>query len=206
MFRVKISGIGMTGERSIMVQPGSSENYRLLVTGPSGNIFELGSVTFENDSTGSFWFQIFFKLAKKPDLFITGPDTDLGSWREFTIPIRNPSVEGASFEIFSSTQNVVIDPNEPKEIFLESGNAKDIGFVFIPTNIGFDGNQAEIFIKSEEVGDRKIVFKGRGLPPSAFQSTHISAKPGKTKTIILPFRNPTSENIFVSVKPSGEWS
>ena len=107
-------------------------------------------------------FQIFFKPARRPDLFITGPDTDFGSWGEFSIPIQNSSIEGAIFEISTSSQNVVVDPNEPKEIFVETGAFREINFFFIPTNIGIDGNQAEIILKSEEMGDQKIIFCGKG--------------------------------------------
>lgn len=199
MFHVTLEGDGLEGKDRILVQSNSTEHYNVIYRGCSILITDAGSATFKSDATGEFWYKFKYDPIDPVRIVLDDVKAELGGWIEFTIPCQNRSIRDSCFSISISTNGVILDPNEPREQVLSAGEEREISFVFIPSNIGLNGNEVDIFIESADSGVQVFTINGVGLPPKAFDATHISAMIGKSKTVILPFRNPTLEHCNATI-------
>ncbi|XP_072195940.1 cilia- and flagella-associated protein 47 [Excalfactoria chinensis] len=158
------------------------------------------SVIFQSDEVGEFWYAL--RLTVENPLPTDLPEIvcDLGKWVQFYIPLFNPTHETLKLEIANSNpSNFSIETDPKHELIVAPHSTTEVPVQFYPSALGRGNHNASITFKCSQIEEWIFYLSGTGLPPQLMEPTTMSAYIGQGSSVIITFKNPTSENVLVDV-------
>ncbi|OAF65180.1 hypothetical protein A3Q56_07119, partial [Intoshia linei] len=168
----------------------SSQNELILIN--EGETFD---VTFGNELSGEFWYAV--KGSVKETLVTMLPilKCELGKWTSTNIELYNPTAEDIIVCPFISNEtNYTIDINMIK---IESNSYFSVPIKFMPLRLGSHNHHCNISFVNDNFPGWKFHISGVGLVPNVQETTDVACSIGKVVTIVIPFRNPTDQKVYM---------
>ncbi|XP_041127618.1 cilia- and flagella-associated protein 47-like isoform X2 [Polyodon spathula] len=196
---VLLMGPGLIGEGSLVLRPKEKRSY-LTKFSPAVIGRNTGCVIFQSDVVGEFWYELEL-IAEKP-VATTLPELqcELGKWTREFIPLVNSTDETLELETVNSNPSdfsLEIEPKKP--LVVAPHSSTKIPVQFRPSALGKANHTATITFKCRQLAEWTFHMSGVGLIPRPMEPLSISTCVGTHSSIIVPFRNPTDDNVLVDV-------
>ncbi|XP_052530326.1 cilia- and flagella-associated protein 47 [Tympanuchus pallidicinctus] len=158
------------------------------------------SVIFQSDVVGEFWYALKLTVEKPLPTDLPEIVCELGKWVHLYIPLFNPTHETLKLEIANSNPSNFSTETDPKHpIIVAPHSTTEVPVQFCPSALGSGNHKASITFKCSQIKEWIFYLSGIGLPPQLMEPTTISAYIGQGSSVIITFKNPTSENVLVDV-------
>ncbi|XP_078264971.1 cilia- and flagella-associated protein 47-like [Rhinoraja longicauda] len=196
---VTLNGAGITGDTCLVVKPKETICY-VATFAPSIVGETIGSVTFYSDLIGEFWYQLNLVAKKPTPLSLPELQCELGKWARQFIPLINSTIESLNLEIVNSNPtnfSVEIDPR--KHIIVNPLSTTEVPVQFFPSTLGKGNHCATIIFKCPQLQEWTFHLSGIGLLPLQMDPVSITTCVNSHASVIVPFKNPTDDNILVDV-------
>ncbi|XP_067945629.1 cilia- and flagella-associated protein 47-like isoform X2 [Watersipora subatra] len=203
---VDIHGMGLSGEKDILVPAKGSAAYELVFF--STCIGETkGSIIFYHDATGEFWYEIDL-IAENPAITdLPEMSCELGRWTQQMISLTNPTSQTLEFvPTMSNANNFSLELDDQRPIVIKAEATLKVLLNFMLTSLGQADHKAKITFNSEEFGEWVFTASGKGTLPQPQEPVSLSSPAGANSTVIIPFRNPLDTTISVDVVLTGGWN
>ncbi|XP_072178621.1 cilia- and flagella-associated protein 47-like [Diadema setosum] len=198
-FDVSIEGDGLRGEPTVTLKPAQKKYYQL-VFAPAIVGKSTGSLIFQNETVGEFWYSLNLTAETPAPTTLPHMECELGKWSRQFIPLSNPTEETLELSpACSNPENFTLEVDCDRKIILAPHSTEDVPLQFMPSALGQANHTAKLTFKCEQLGDWVFVASGTGLTPTPLDPVSISATLGSNTSLIIPFRNPTAENVLVDV-------
>eukprot|EP00079_Xenopus_tropicalis_P021661 XP_012813080.1 PREDICTED: cilia- and flagella-associated protein 47 isoform X1 [Xenopus tropicalis] len=196
-FHVLVNGSGLTGEADFTLQAKETFPYTLTFF-PTRTGVSTGSVIFQSDVFGEFWYELQL-LSEKPSA-TTLPEVhcELGKWTRLCISLRNPTHEIMDLQTVNNNPEhflVEVEPNKP--LILPPNTTTDVTVQFYPSTLGKGNHKGSVIFKNPQIEEWIFHMSGVGLIPQPMEPASISARVGSVSSIIISFRNPTDEYVLI---------
>ena len=198
VFDIHIHGDGLYGENEFKMEPNSSSVYLLhyspVIAGQSN-----GSIFFNNDKIGEFWYQL--NLDAKPAKSVQLQDMvcSVGNKTAQTISIENPLNDKIMIEtiLISNKINFSI---QCKRIIIEPLSTKEIEVIYKPTDVN-KKNSCSITLKHDKLGEWNYNVVGLGKEPKEMEEPiNIYCYLHTKISHVLSFANPfLDQNLKIHV-------
>nr|XP_039264663.1 cilia- and flagella-associated protein 47-like isoform X2 [Styela clava] len=201
-FNVSYNGQDLSGDKSLKIQPRIPATYRLTYS-PQVVGEGSGSVVFQSDLTGEFWYELDLHAVSPSPVTIPRMECELGRWTRQYISVTNTTQKPMEITAeLNNNLNFSLDMDVEEEqpvIRVPARSTADIPIQFMPTSLGGHNHEATVTLMSKELG--KIVYwiSGQGLVPKPMEPVSVSASVGSNTSLILPFRNPTDVGVYADV-------
>ncbi|XP_059580365.1 cilia- and flagella-associated protein 47 [Alligator mississippiensis] len=196
---VVLTDAALSGETALVLKPNETLLYEMkyspAVIGTSD-----GSVIFLSEAVGEFWYML--KLIVEEPLSTTLPEIacELGKSVRLYVPLPNPTYETLKLEIFNSNPgNFSIEADPSKPLIVAPQSTTEVPVQFCPSALGRANHQASVTFMCPQLNKWVFHLLGVGLIPQPMEPASISTCVGRHSSIIIPFKNPTSEDILVDV-------
>ncbi|KAM4702008.1 cilia- and flagella-associated protein 47 [Discoglossus pictus] len=198
-WHVLVEGDGLIGETQLTLQ--AKETFPYVVKySPARKCISTGSVLFQSDIVGEFWYAL--QLTADKPLPITLPEVccELGKWTRLSIPLSNPTDEIFELETFNSNpENFLVEVDSKKPLLMQPHTSTEVTVQFCPSALGKGNHQASITFKNSQLEEWIFYVSGEGLIPQPMEPASITAIVSSVSSIVIPFKNPTEENVLVDV-------
>ncbi|XP_053790649.1 cilia- and flagella-associated protein 47 isoform X2 [Vidua chalybeata] len=187
------------GEKSFILKPKQTFSYHLQFSAAAVGSFA-GSVMFQSDMIGEFWYALKFNVEKPSPAGLPDIGCELGKWAYIHIPLANPTHETLVLQMVNSDPShfaVETDPKQP--LMIPPHSTTQLPVRFCPSALGRRNHKATITFKCPKFGEQIFHLTGSGVPPEHMETTTISACIGKYSSAIISFENPTAENVVVDI-------
>ncbi|KAG6937387.1 cilia and flagella associated protein 47, partial [Chelydra serpentina] len=147
-----------------------------------------------------FWYAL--KLTSEKPLPTTLPEIEceLGKWVRMYIPLLNPTYETLELEIVNSNPgNFSIETDPRKPLMVAPHSTTEVPVQFCPSTLGRANHTASITFTCPQLNEWIFHLSGVGLIPQPMEPASISTCIGYHSSIIISFKNPTTEDILVDV-------
>ncbi|XP_058874974.1 cilia- and flagella-associated protein 47-like, partial [Acipenser ruthenus] len=161
-------------------------------------------VIFQSDVVGEFWYELEL-IAEKP-VATTLPELqcELGKWTREFIPLVNPTDETLKLEtVNSNPSNFSLEIEPKKPLVVAPHSSTKIPVQFCPSALGKANHTTTITFTCRQLEEWTFHMSGVGLIPLPMEPLSISTCVGTHSSIIVPFRNPTDDNVLVDVLLTG---
>ncbi|XP_041462969.1 cilia- and flagella-associated protein 47-like isoform X1 [Lytechinus variegatus] len=196
---VSIEGEGLRGDPTVTLKPAQKKYYQL-VFAPAIIGQTTGSLIFQNATIGEFWYSLNLTAETPAPTTLPHMECELGKWNRQFIPLSNPTEETLELTPSCSNQeNFTLEVDQERKIVLAPHSTEEVPLQFMPSALGQSTHTAKITFKCEQLGDWVFIASGTGLTPTPLDPVSVSATLGSNTSLIIPFRNPTSENILVDI-------
>ncbi|XP_032824158.2 cilia- and flagella-associated protein 47 isoform X1 [Petromyzon marinus] len=203
---VALEGVGLSGDARIVLAPLESRVYRLLYQ-PSRIGASRGSVIFQSEVCGEFWFDL--ELIANPSDPVTLPELQcqLGKWTSQLLRLTNTTSENLELEpVVSNPKNFTLQIPANRLVDLPAKSEREISLQFRPSALGSADHHAAITFTSSQTGAWVFFASGVGLPPEPSEPVSVMALLGSQATLILPFSNPTEFAVTAQISLTDEES
>ncbi|CAM4444816.1 unnamed protein product [Lepidochelys kempii] len=196
---VLLMGAALSGETILVLQPKETLSYEVKYS-PAGTGTSEGSVIFLSEMVGEFWYAL--KLTSEKPLPTTLPEIEceLGKWVRMYIPLLNPTYETLDLEMVNSNpENFSIETDPRKPLMVAPHSTTEVPVQFCPSALGRANHTASITFTCPQLNEWIFHLSGVGLIPQPMEPASISTCIGRHSSIIISFKNPTTEDILVDV-------
>nr|XP_057907492.1 cilia and flagella-associated protein 47-like isoform X2 [Doryrhamphus excisus] len=190
---VALEGDNLQGPDWVSVPPQETLAYK--VTFSPGKIGKsTGSVIFQSESSGEFWYQLEFYAIPSPVVTLPQVCCQLGKWTRQSIPVVNPTAEKVELMVTNSNpRNYTLEMDSGNTLIVGPHSATQLGVRFTPSSIGQGNHVAKITFTCPQMQEWCMLLFGCGLMPSREEPVSISCIVGSSESITIPFRNPTQD-------------
>ncbi|KAM8977297.1 LOW QUALITY PROTEIN: cilia- and flagella-associated protein 47 [Pelodytes ibericus] len=196
---VLVNGAGLSGNTSFTLQRKETFPYMVKYS-PSKTGIDYGSVIFQSEVCGEFWYELKLKSEKRSPVTLTTLRCELGKWIRLAIPLRNPTAETLELEaINSNPEHFLVEVDPVKPILVPPHSTNEVTVQFCPSVFGKGTHKASITFKNPQVEEWIFHLSGIGLVPQPMESTSISSCVGIISSVTIPFKNPTDEHVLIDV-------
>ena len=197
-FHVALEGEGLLGDSTYFLPPSSSNQssvYELIFSPLKVGKF-FGSITFQNDSAGEFWYKLVLEAHPATAIVIDPIECMVGSSKAANVPIENPLAQSVvlSAESFDPKHFSV----SPEFISLGPYSQDTFEVRFCPSSLNEDV-ATEIVVSHPSLGDMVYEVSGRGLLPGIMPPINISAPMKEIGSHTILFRNSFTHPLPVDV-------
>jgi hypothetical protein len=198
-FQVAIDGEGLLGDSTFFLLPNSSPlqsaPYELIYSPLRVGNFS-GSIIFQNDTVGEFWYKLELQAHPASPIPIDLIECMVGSSRGILVPIENPLAQA----VVLTTKS--FDPRHfnvsPENISLGPYSQDNFEVRFCPSSLN-DHVSTEIVVSHPSLGDIVYEVSGKGLLPGIMPTIHISAPMKEVGSHTIQFRNNFSHPLPLDV-------
>ncbi|XP_032305269.1 cilia- and flagella-associated protein 47 isoform X2 [Coturnix japonica] len=188
-----------SGPKTFYLLPKQSHFYQVQFS-PAAVGTSLESVIFQSEVVGEFWYALKLTVEKPLPMDLPEIVCELGKWVQSYIPLFNPTHETLKLEIANSNpSNFAIETDPKHELIVAPHSITGVPVKFYPSALGRGNHKASITFKCSQVEEWVFYLSGTGLPPQLMEPTTMSAYIGQGSSVIITFKNPTSENVLVDV-------
>lgn len=201
---VSVEGDSLSGPTRISIPPRGALLYKASFS-PWRVGKCTGSVLFQSDAVGEFWYQL--QLYAVPPPVITEPQTccQLGKWTRITIPLVNPTAQTLQLTVRNSNpRNFTLEMDSSGTVTMEPQSSSELGVCFSPSAIGEENHKATITFTCPQLQEWRVLLSGRGLAPQSEVPLSISSAVGAAASIAVPFRNPAELPAALSITLADE--
>ncbi|XP_071954714.1 cilia- and flagella-associated protein 47-like isoform X2 [Antedon mediterranea] len=198
-FDILIEGDGLRGESELSLTAGQKKMYQLVyspaVIGKSN-----GSLIFQNKVVGEFWYKLNLSSKSPGPTVLPHMECELGKWSRQFVTLSNPTEE--TLELIpscSNTNNFTIDIEYDNKIVLAPNSTIEVPLQFMPSSLGQSNHTAKVAFTCHQLGEWVFIASGTGLTPAPLDPVSVSATLHSNTSLLIPFRNPTNETVFVDV-------
>ncbi|KAG8451901.1 hypothetical protein GDO86_003916 [Hymenochirus boettgeri] len=198
-FNVLVNGFGLTGETNFTLQ--AKEMFPYLVTfSPTRTGTSKGSVIFQSDIFGEFWYELQLVSGKPSATTLTEVHCELGKWARLSIPLQNPTEEIIELQaVNSNPDNFLVEVDHNKQLLLPPKTTTNVTAHFYPSALGKGNHKGTITFTNPQIEEWIFHVSGVGLIPQPMDPASVCASVGSLSSIIIPFKNPTDEQVLVDV-------
>ncbi|XP_075257847.1 cilia- and flagella-associated protein 47-like isoform X3 [Convolutriloba macropyga] len=197
---VSLEGNGLSGDPSIEIPPKSEGIYTFNFS-PSKTGKSSGTLIFCNDTLGEFWYSLQLTGRSPEPSQLPHLECPLGQWVRHVIKLNNTTDEDLLLTPVSSNPNnfTVDGVTAGKQILLPACSEVETPLLFIPSSLGKGNHLARISFTCQQFGEWVFLASGSGVSPVEVDPVSVYCQLSANSSIIIPFRNPTDENVFVDV-------
>ncbi|XP_075056414.1 cilia- and flagella-associated protein 47 [Mixophyes fleayi] len=198
-FHVLVNGAGISGDESFILQPRETFPY-LAKFSPTKTGISNGSVIFQCDVFGEFWYAL--QLTSEKPAAVTIPEVlcELGKWTRLTIPLSNPTKETYDLHtINNNPEHFLVDVGCSKPLLLPPNATTEVPVQFCPSALGKGNQRTSITFINPQLEEWTFHVSGVGLIPQPMEPASISACVGSLASVSITFKNPTNEHVLVDV-------
>ncbi|KAM3935444.1 cilia- and flagella-associated protein 47 [Leptodactylus fuscus] len=198
-FHVLVNGDGITGDDVFSLQPRESFSY-VAKFSPTKTGISNGSVIFQCDAFGEFWYNLKLTSQKPDSVKIPEVFCELGKWTRFFLPLVNPTQETFELNVINNNhEHFLVELDNTKPLLVSPNSTTKVPVQFCPSSLGNGSQTASITFKSPQLEEWTFHVSGVGLIPQPMEPASISANVGSLASINISFKNPTNENVLVDV-------
>ena len=198
-FYVAIDGEGLLGDSTFFLPPNSislqNSAYELIFSPLRVGRFN-GSITFQNDHVGEFWYKLELQAMPASAIVIDTIECMVGSSKGILVPIENPLAQA----VVLTTKS--FDPSHfnvsPENISLGPYSQNNFEVRFCPSSLN-DYVSTEIIVSHPSLGDIVYEVSGKGLLPGIMSTINISAPMKEIGSHTILFRNNFSHPLPLDV-------
>ncbi|XP_027494225.1 cilia- and flagella-associated protein 47 isoform X1 [Corapipo altera] len=196
---VVLDNPGLHGPNVFALMPKQTYLYHLEFS-PVSLGLSYGSVIFQSDVVGEFWYALRLIAEKASPTSLPEIKCELGKWARLYIPLFNSTHQPLELEILNSNpRNFSIESDTGHSLTVAPHSIIQLPVQFYPSAVGKRNHQARIIFKSAKFQEWIFLLLGTGLPPQLMEPTSISACVGQCSSAIVSFENPTPENVVADV-------
>ncbi|XP_047432995.1 cilia and flagella-associated protein 47-like isoform X3 [Mugil cephalus] len=205
MLDVDVEGGDMSGGRSVSLPPRGTVTYKASFS-PSGVGKSTGSVVFQSELVGEFWYQLELYALPPPLVTLPQASCQLGKWTRLNIPVVNPTAEPLELTVSNTNPRnyTLLEMESESTLIVEPRSSAQLAVRFCPSAIGERNHEAKITFACPQLQEWCVLLSGRGLQPEREKPLSISAMIGSSASIAVPFTNPTDLPAELSVKLTDE--
>ncbi|XP_063809558.1 cilia- and flagella-associated protein 47 isoform X2 [Pseudophryne corroboree] len=198
-FHVLVNGAGISGDESFSLQPRETFPYVARFS-PTKTGISNGSVIFQCDVFGEFWYDLQLTSEKPAAVTISEVRCELGKWARHFIPLTNPTMETYELHtINSDPEHFLVEVDHSKPLLLPANTTTKVPVQFCPSALGKGNQRASITFLNPQLEEWTFHVSGVGLIPQPMEPASISASVGSLVSISITFKNPTNERILIDV-------
>ncbi|XP_033113331.1 cilia- and flagella-associated protein 47-like isoform X2 [Anneissia japonica] len=198
-FDVLIEGEGLRGDAEIYLTAGQKKLYQLVFS-PAVIGKTQGSLIFQNKVVGEFWYLLHLSAETPGPTILPHIECELGKWSRLFITLSNPTLETLELTpSCSNTNNFTIDLEPDAKIVMAPNSTVEVPLQFMPSSLGQSNHTAKVAFTCDQLGEWVFIASGTGLTPAPLETVSISSTLLSNTSLIIPFRNPTNETVFVDV-------
>ncbi|XP_040516248.1 cilia- and flagella-associated protein 47 isoform X2 [Gallus gallus] len=195
---VVLENQSLSGQKTFTLLPKQSHFYQVEVS-PAVVGTSHESVIFQSDVIGEIWYALKLTVEKPLPTDLPEIVCELGNWVHLYIPLFNPTHETLKLEVANSNPSNFSTEIDPKQhIIVAPRSTTEVPVQFCPSALGRN-HKASIIFKCSQIKEWIFYLSGTGLPPQLMEPTTMRAYVGQGSSVIITFKNPTSENVLVDV-------
>lgn len=173
-FDVVLNGAGLLGETRFSVDPKEIGKYELLFS-PLVPMNCEGSIFFESELTGEFWYKLYLKSTPADDIEVPKITCELGKNASYPMYIENPTKKEIILQQLSS--NEMLFDIIPEKVIIQPFEAAEFHIRYFPCSLEtVDHGTLELYNK--KAGKWVYKVSGEGLTPSEMDTLVITSKVG----------------------------
>ncbi|KAL3045754.1 hypothetical protein OYC64_013917 [Pagothenia borchgrevinki] len=196
---VYLEGDDLSGANQVSIPPGETLTYKATFS-PGAVGKSTGSVVFQSEQTGEFWYQLELYALPPPVFRLPEDCCQLGKWTRLSIPQVNPTAETLELTVTNSNpRNYTLEMDSGNTLIVEPHSFTQLGVRFSPSSIGKGNHAAKITFTCPQLQDWCVLFSGCGLIPDSEEPLSISSLIGSNASFTIPFRNPTELQVVVDI-------
>ncbi|KAM8722646.1 cilia- and flagella-associated protein 47-like isoform 1-T1 [Acanthopagrus schlegelii] len=204
MLDVYLEGDDISGASTVSIPPGKTLTYKATFS-PGGVGKSMGSVLFQSEQVGEFWYQLELYALPPPVLKLPQACCQLGKWTRQTVPLVNPTAEPLKLLVANSNpRNFKLEIDSGRTLTVEPHSCYQLGVRFSPSSIGEGRHTANISFTCPELQDFCVLLSGHGLYPESEEPMSISSLIGSKSYITVPFANPTEHPVWLDITLTDE--
>ncbi|XP_027731257.1 cilia- and flagella-associated protein 47 [Vombatus ursinus] len=203
---VILTDISLSGETPLTLEPNEKITYTVkyspMIIGCANE-----SVVFQPRAGIEFWYLL--KLTAERPRPTTMPEIqcDLGKKVRQIIPLVNSTRETLELTITNNNPvNFFLDPNKKAILIVPPYSTTEVPVHFYPSALGRGKQQASIIFHCRQLEEWIFYLSGIGLIPLPLEPVTICTCIGRHLSVIIPFRNPTTEHVLVDILLTGKFS
>ncbi|XP_054654983.1 cilia and flagella-associated protein 47-like [Dunckerocampus dactyliophorus] len=191
MLNVDLEGDDLHGASWVSVPPQETLPYKVMFS-PGRIGKSTGSVIFQSELSGEFWYQLEFYAIPSPVVTLPQVCCQLGKWTSQSIPVVNPTADKLELIVANSNpRNYTLEVDSGSTFTVEPHSSTQLGVRFTPSSIGEGNHVAKITFTCPQMQQWCVLLFGRGLMPGREEPLSISCTAGSSESITIPFTNPT---------------
>ncbi|KAM6143220.1 cilia- and flagella-associated protein 47 [Erethizon dorsatum] len=196
---VILTNPALSGLQELTLNPFESINY-IVWYSPATAGYNEESIIFQPEMGEEFWclLKLNTELPKRkeiPEIYC-----DLGKHVIQTIPLCNPTRETLELQVTNSNPgNFVLEINGTLPLIILPRSTKEVLVYFYPSVLGRSGHETCINFYCAQFEEWKFCLSGVGLFPQPIDIAEMTTCIGLQSSIIIPFKNPTKEDVSVSI-------
>ncbi|XP_074483047.1 cilia and flagella-associated protein 47-like isoform X1 [Sebastes fasciatus] len=201
---VYLEGDELSGANWVSVLPRETLTYKATFS-PSRAGKSTGSVVFQSELVGEFWYQLELYALPPPVIKLPQACCQLGKWTSQTVPLVNPTAE--TLELIaanSNPRNYTLDMESGSTLLVEPHSFTQLGVRFSPSSIGEGNHAAKITFTCPQLQEWCVLLSGRGLIPESEEPLSVSSVIGSNASITIPFTNPTELPVVLDITLTDE--
>ncbi|XP_012663036.2 cilia- and flagella-associated protein 47 [Otolemur garnettii] len=189
----------LSGYQKVTLNPLECTSYVIRYS-PATTGYKNESIIFQPEADEEFWYLLKLTVDVPKPTILPELKCDLGKYVSQIIPLVNPTHETLELkETNDNPENFVMDSGRPSPLIITPHSTKELTIRFYPSMLGRADQQACINFQCSQFKEWKFYLSGVGLFPKPLKTERITASIELHSSIILPFKNPTKENVFVDV-------
>ncbi|XP_072471294.1 cilia- and flagella-associated protein 47 isoform X2 [Notamacropus eugenii] len=203
---VILTDISLSGESTLTLKPDEKVTYVVkyspVITGCANE-----SVVFQPRIGIEFWYLL--KLTAERPRPTTLPEIrcDLGKKVRQIIPLVNSTRETLELTVTNNNPvNFLLESNKKTLLIVPPFSTTEVPVHFYPSALGRAKQQASIIFYCRQLEEWTFYLSGIGLVPLPLEPVIIRTCIGRHLSVIIPFRNPTTEHVLVDVLLKDEFS
>ncbi|XP_069579420.1 cilia- and flagella-associated protein 47-like [Brachyistius frenatus] len=164
-----------------------------------------GSVIFQSDPVGEFWYQLELYALPPPVDTLPQACCQLGQWTRLTVPLVNSTAEPLEVTVTNSNpRNYTLEMDSESPLIVEPRSSSQLGVRFRPSAIGEGNHKATITFTCPQRRGWCVRLSGRGLMPETQEPLRVSCAVGSEASVAVAFTNPTELAAALSVTLADE--
>ncbi|XP_068919939.1 cilia- and flagella-associated protein 47 [Petaurus breviceps papuanus] len=196
---VILTDISLRGEPTLVLEPNEKITYVVkyspMIIGCANE-----SVVFQPHIGIEFWYLL--KLTAERPRPTTMPEIqcDLGKKVHQIIPLVNSTRETLELTVTNNNPaNFLLDANKKSLLIVPPYSTTEVPIQFYPSALGREKQQASIIFHCRQLEEWIFYVSGIGLIPLPLEPVTICTCIGRHLSVIIPFRNPTTEPVLVDI-------
>ncbi|XP_060038661.1 cilia- and flagella-associated protein 47 [Erinaceus europaeus] len=195
---VVLSNASLNGVNSVKLEGVSRTTYLVQYSTASTGLKE-ESIIFLPDHGPEFWYLLKLSAGLPKPIVIPEVYCNLGKYTAQIISLVNPthevlqleavSTNPDNFALFMTTRKVTVRPYSIEEVCIN----------FSPSSLGRTGHQSCIIFSCPQIKEWRFYLSGVGIFPEPLEVERITTFLHLHASIILPFQNPTNEDVLVNL-------
>ncbi|XP_044525149.1 cilia- and flagella-associated protein 47 [Gracilinanus agilis] len=196
---VILTDISLSGESTLTLEPNETTTYVFKYSPMiTGSVNE--SVVFQPYVGIEFWYLL--KLTAEKPRPTTLPEIRcyLGKNINLTIPLVNTTRETLELTVINTNPiNFLLETSKKPLFIVPPHSTTEVPVQFYPSALGRAKHQVSFIFQCKQLQEWIFHLSGIGLVPVPLEPVNIQTCIGRHLSVIIPFRNPTTEHVLVDI-------